>query len=931
MKKASFWKMVCIVCTFCAATAIGSSAQTLSTIYNFCSQTNCTDGQYPLGRLVQATDGNFYGTAYVGGANTAGTVFKVTSSGTLTTLHSFCSQQGCADGYEPYAGLIQATNGNFYGVTTVGGAVGQAGGTVFKITSSGTFTSLHSFAGYPADGANPWPPLVQASDGNFYGTTYAGGASNVGIVFKITATGSLTILHNFCSQSNCADGGNPLGGLVQGSDGDLYGTASGSGAHSAGTAFKITTSGTFTTLHSFDDYTDGASPSGTLVQASDGNFYGTTSEGGASNAGTVFKMTPSGTLTALYTFCPQGNCTDGSEPYAGLVQGRDGNFYGTTYAGGTGNQGTVFAITPSGSLSTLYRFCSQTNCTDGANPYAGLIQASNGKLYGTTKQGGTNNGGTVFSLQLTEYTLQVSTSGNGGVTSTDGFINCPGTCSHSYFDNTQVTLNATPATGWAFTGWGGACSGTGSCQVTMTQNTNVSATFYQLPVTLTVSVAGNGSVTSTDGFINCPGTCTHIYQPNTQVTLNAAAASGWIFSGWTGACMGVGSCALTMTQNLSLTAVFIEPGHGIQLTPVTPCRLIDTRQTGGPIQAGTSRSFTVPQLGGCDIPTTAAAYSLNVTVAPHGALGYLTIWPTGEAQPVVSTMNSPDGRIKANAAIVPAGSQGAVSVYVSNTTDVILDIDGYFTTPGSQTYQFYPLTPCRLVDTRGADGNLGGPRLAAQARRTFSLLESTTCIPTGLNPLAYSLNFTVIPNPSGQQLGYLSVWPAGDPQPVVSTLNNPTATDVANAAIVPAGANGDIEVYAYNTTDLLIDINGYFAAPGTGGLSLYPVAPCRVLDTRQSGGSFRGKKTVTVEGSACAPPSNAAAYIFNATVVPPGSMLYLTLWPDGEQQAGVSTLNAEDGFITSNMAIVPTTNGSIDAYAAALTQLILDISGFFAP
>jgi hypothetical protein len=297
-------------------------------------------------------------------------------------------------------------------------------------------------------------------------------------------------------------------------------------------------------------------------------------------------------------------------------------------------------------------------------------------------------------------------------------------------------------------------------------------------------------------------------------------------------------------------------------------------------------------------------------------------------------MNSPDGRIKANAAIVPAGSQGAVSVYVSNTTDVILDIDGYFTTPGSGTYQFYPLTPCRLVDTRGTDGELGGPRLAAQGQRTFPVLSATSCfqqVPPGVTPAAYSLNFTVVPNPSGQPLGYLSVWPAGDPQAGVSTLNNPKATDVANAAIVPAGANGAIEVYAYNTTDLLIDINGYFAAPGAGGLSMYPVAPCRVLDTRQSGGSFRGKKTVTVEGSACAPPSNAAAYIFNATVVPPGPMLYLTLWPDGEQQAGVSTLNAEDGFITSNMAIVPTNNGSIDAYAAALTQLILDISGFFAP
>jgi hypothetical protein len=214
--------------------------------------------------------------------------------------------------------------------------------------------------------------------------------------------------------------------------------------------------------------------------------------------------------------------------------------------------------------------------------------------------------------------------------------------------------------------------------------------------------------------------------------------------------------------------------------------------------------------------------------------------------------------------------------------------------------------------------------------RSFPLLSSS-CIPSGLNPSAYSLNFTVIPNPSGQPLSYLTVWPAGESQPTVSTLNNPTATVVANAAIVPAGTNGAIEVYAYNTTDLLIDIDGYFAAPGTGGLSMYPQAPCRVLDTRQSGGSFMGEKTVNVEGSACAPASNADAYIFNATVVPPGSMPFLTLWPDGEQQPTVSTLNAYDGFITSNMAIVPTNDGSIDAYAAGLTQLILDISGYFAP
>jgi len=929
---------------FCAAMTISSPAQTLSTLYNFCSQSNCTDGQYPLGRLVQATDGNFYGTTFAGGANTVGTAFRLSwSSDTLTTLYSFCSQQGCADGYQPYAGLIQATNGSFYGVTTVGGAVGQAGGTVFNVTSGGAVTILHRFAGYPADGANPWPPLVQASDGNFYGTSYGGGAKNVGIVFKITAAGSLSILYNFCSQSNCTDGANPLGGLVQGSDGNLYGTASGSGANSAGTAFKITTSGTFTLLHTFDLYTDGAGPSGTLVQASDGNFYGTTSEGGASNAGTVFKMTPSGTLTALYTFCSQPNCTDGTQPYAGLVQGRDGNFYGTTYLGGNAyNAGTAFAITPSGSLSTLYTFCSQPSCTDGANPYAGVIQAANGYVYGTTKDGGTNNAGTVFKLQLTEYTLTASTSGDGSVTSTDGFINCPGTCTHSYFDNTQVTLNATPASGWAFTGWSGACSGTGSCQVTMTQNTNVSAAFYQLPVTLTVSVAGSGTVTSADGYINCPGTCTHIYQPNTPVTLNATPASGWAFSGWTGACMGIGPCNLTMTQDLAVTAVFIEPGYGLQFIPVTPCRLVDTRNPNGqfggpPISGGTSRSFPIPQQTPCDIPSNAAAYSLNVTVVPHSTLGYLTIWPTGEAQPYVSTMNSPDGRVKANAAIVPAGTSGAVSVYVTDTTNVIIDIDGYFAPAASGTYQFYTLTPCRVVDTRQGSNQpqgLGPPSLPAQQPRDFPILTSPCLQGLPNTPQAYSFNVTVVPNPAGQQLGYLTVWPSNDQQPYVSTLNNPTATVVANAAIVPAAPDGDIDAYAYNSTDLILDINGYFAAPGgTNALSLYPVAPCRVLDTRQNHGQpFSGTLVVNVVGSACAPSRSAEAYVFNATVVPPHSMPYLTLWPDGAlHQPYVSTLNAYDGFITSNMAIVPTTNGSIDAYAYALTQLILDISSYFAP
>lgn len=368
----------------------------------------------------------------------------------------------------------------------------------------------------------------------------------------------------------------------------------------------------------------------------------------------------------------------------------------------------------------------------------------------------------------------------------------------------------------------------------------------------------------------------------------------------------------------------------LQFVSLPPCRVVDTRITGGPIQGGTSRSFILPQLGGCNIPTTAVADSLNVTIVPpqHAPIGYLTIWPTGQYRPVVSTMNSLDGRIKANAAIIHAGVNDAVSVYVSNTTDVILDVDGYFAPSTPSTLQFYPLTPCRVLDTRNANGPLGGPFLSSGQERDFPVLSSDCNIPSSAE--AYSMNFTVVPY-QGQGSGYLTVWPQGTQKPVVSTLNNLTATIVANAAVVPAGAGGGIAAYASGNTQLVADIDGYFAPAGTGGLSLYPTAPCRALDTRQSSGAFSGELTVDIVDSVCAPPSLAKTYVLNATVVPQGNFGYLTLWPDGEPRPGVSTLDAIDGAITSNMAIVPTNNGSIDAYASGLTQLVLDISSYFAP
>ena len=291
-------------------------------------------------------------------------------------------------------------------------------------------------------------------------------------------------------------------------------------------------------------------------------------------------------------------------------------------------------------------------------------------------------------------------------------------------------------------------------------------------------------------------------------------------------------------------------------------------------------------------------------------------------------MNAPDGRIKANAAVVPAGTGGAISIYATDTTDVALDINGYFVPASSSSLAFFPLTPCRVADTRKPTGPLGGPSLQAAQERDFPVLSSACAVPDSAQ--GYSLNFTVVPK---HTVGYLSVWPTGQSRPTVSTLNAVTGAITANAAIVPAGLSGAISVYATDNTELVIDIDGYFAPSNSGpdAMSLYALAPCRVVDTRRSTGTFTGTLPVSVLGSACGVPS-ALAYVLNATVIPSGAPLgFLTLWPNSEGQPLVSTLNAADGAITSNMAIVPTLNGAINAFAPSPTDLVLDIFSYFAP
>ena len=381
-----------------------------------------------------------------------------------------------------------------------------------------------------------------------------------------------------------------------------------------------------------------------------------------------------------------------------------------------------------------------------------------------------------------------------------------------------------------------------------------------------------------------------------------------------------------------VTGVSAVAQTALRFTPVVPCRVVDTRnangQFGGPaIQGRTSRSFAIPD-GACKIPSNAWGYSLNVTVVPSAPLGYLTVWPTSEVQPAVSNLNSVDGRVKANAVtVLGTAERAAVSVFASDTTNVILDINGYYSRVSNTNLAFFPLPPCRTVDTRNPDGPLGGPFLTADEERDFPLVQATGCqVPP--NAVAYSVNITAVPHAA---LNYITVWATGRPLPNVSTLNAPTGTVTANAAIVAAGRGGAIAVLPTADTDLIIDIDGYFAPAASGGLSVYGVTPCRVLDTRTAGGPFNGEMAIDVQGSACAPSSTAQGYLVGATVVPPTALGYLTLWGHKLHQPDVSTLNAYDGTITSNMAIVATMDGSIDAYAEDPTNLVLDLFAYVAP
>jgi uncharacterized repeat protein (TIGR03803 family) len=439
----------CGAVLFCALTAIASQAQNLTTLLLF----DKTNGYGPNAPLIQGFDGNLYGMADGGGTYDLGTIFKTTLDGTLTTMHNFCSHNVrgfCIDGRTPGAALVQGTNGVFYGAANEG-ATGL--GNAFQMTANGNLTVLYSFCSQPdcLDGEVS-NTLMQASDGNLYGTTEAGGTNKGGgmggTIFRLTPTGTLTTLYNFCSLSNCADGEVPHTPVIQARNGNLYGVTSGGGVSTncssgCGTVFELSPSGTLTTLHNFN-LTDGAGPSG-LVQGADGNFYGTTYSGGTGSGivcpngcGTAFKITPAGAFTTLHNFCSLAKCSDGLTG-TGLIQATDGNFYGTTFYGGKGGEGTIFRMTQQGALTTLYAFCTQPGCPDGQYP-GELLQDTDGNFYGVAEQGGSglNGYGTIFrfSTGLAPFVKLTRDSGNVGLVG--------GILGQGFTGTTGVFLNGAP-------------------------------------------------------------------------------------------------------------------------------------------------------------------------------------------------------------------------------------------------------------------------------------------------------------------------------------------------------------------------------------------------------------------------------------------------------------------------------------------------------
>jgi len=604
-----------------------SQAQTFTTLYDFGTPADGTNGVFP-NSLIVGSDGNLYGTAAGGGTNGSGTAFKLTTEGTFTLLHTFCNIIVCPGAPEEPNGIVQGSDGNLYGTTSLGGA--NNGGAVFKLTTQGTFSTLYSFcsvtnAGICLDGNAPKVPLIQGSDGSFYGTTSGGGSNDEGTVFRITSEGTLTTIYHI--PNSLAVGPITQVPLFQGSDSNFYGISDIGGTEGNGLVFQLTSEGTFTAIYNFCTSTntaapcfDGSSPLASLIEVG-GNLYGTTRAGGEASVdglgggGTVFDMPlaglPNGSLVPLGSFCNAG-CTngEGQDPTSALVFGSDSNFYGTTSEGGGG--GVVFQMTAQGTLTTLHDFCTVTNagsdCADGAiesdHPEAAMVQGRDGNFYGVTEGGGSHEDGVVFKLDM-------GLAGSGG-----------GTCTYSIGPTSAVVAAAGDSSSVSVTAPGGCTwmamssvdfinitsgnsgSGNGTVHYTVAANTSTNEQVGTITVagqTFTITQSGASGVNS--------NSCTYTLNAS-SVTLPAKGGAKKVSVKVKGT-----NCSWTATTtNDFITIVTGTSGSGNGTVDFIVSGNTNTMERSGTITIA-GQTFTVTQLlGGC-------TFSLSPKNAKYTAAG----------------------------------------------------------------------------------------------------------------------------------------------------------------------------------------------------------------------------------------------------------------------------------------------------------------------
>jgi uncharacterized repeat protein (TIGR03803 family) len=490
-----------------AVAATPARAQTYSVVVDFFGQLPALPAVGPA--AAQGRDGSYYGTSVEGGTSGLGTLFKITASGTLTTLYSF---DGSVGEY-PFGGVTLGTDGNFYGTTNRGGSAGF--GSIYKVTPAGVVTSPHSFTN-TGDGTNPAAAPVLGNDGNFYGST-SGVDVNVteanSTIYKLTPSGGFTVLHTL----NPATDGSSAGPLTLGADGSFYGGTASGGVNGWGTLFKVTTSGAFTLLHSFANLADGRQGA-TLAQASNGTFYGTTYLGGANSAGVVFKISPTGTFTKLHDL---NGTTEGTGVTGNMILATDGNFYNVALSNGANGGGTLFKVSSAGVFTKVLDF---GGSNEGVSPGTGLLQATSGLFYGSTENGGTGNASVFYSLNqsLAPFASLVSTTGREGAKI--GILG-QGFSASSGVKFGGVAATAVTRTGTTFlTATVPAAALTGSVTVVTGRTTLTSAQSFKVTPTLTSFTPTSGPVGT---LVTLAGTG---LTQTTKVTFTGKSASFTVIS-----------------------------------------------------------------------------------------------------------------------------------------------------------------------------------------------------------------------------------------------------------------------------------------------------------------------------------------------------------------------------------------------------------------